>query len=182
MTSRTIYKLTSADDTTKNGTVWGPGVEHAVNGELAHCINGLHVYTDPLIAVFMDPIHGQFGPTAHLWIGRAYDEWTENETKLCCRRVKTLRRIELPVLTIEQKMEGAIRLVLTLKNLPRQWRRWARGWLDGTDRTVKAADAARSAAAAAWPAAARSAADGGVTSRQLAHILHQIVDRKEDSE
>ncbi|KKL58315.1 hypothetical protein LCGC14_2226540, partial [marine sediment metagenome] len=59
--SETLYKLTDSNDQTYGKTQWGPGIEHAASGKGPLCTEGwLHAYTDPLLAVLLNPIHGNY--------------------------------------------------------------------------------------------------------------------------
>ena len=64
-----LYKLTDAWDRTYNATQWGPGVAHRTSGKGEICSPGwLHAYRSPLLAVLMNPQHGNFdAETMHLW-------------------------------------------------------------------------------------------------------------------
>ena len=61
-------KLTNAFGETRNNTKWGENVTHETSGEGDLCGHGwLHYYEDEYLAVFMDPVHGNFGPTTKMW-------------------------------------------------------------------------------------------------------------------
>lgn len=161
-----IVKLTNAQGQTgaPYGTPlqWGPGVTHAVEYTGALCTAGvLHAYEasslrDALaLAILRDPEDGGFGSTARAWVCRGSGQHVSNGIKSGYETLTTVREIQLPAVSIEQRVECAIRLAWEVCDKP-GWRAWAEGWLDGSDRS----DVAAWAAAAAWAArsAARSAA------------------------
>jgi hypothetical protein len=125
----------------------------------------IHVYAHPLIAVFMNPIHGNFanpliwecdvnGVSAH-----------DSQIKSGFRSVTTVRKIDLPVISIEQRIRICLYCAMKQHHDP-AFLKWANDWLDGSDRSANAAvsaayaaDAAANAAANAADAAANAAAD-----------------------
>ena len=59
-----LYKLTDRDGYTRRGrdgeTLWEIGVERTASGEGELCGPGwIHAYTDPLLAVLLNPIHAE---------------------------------------------------------------------------------------------------------------------------
>ena len=53
-----LYKLTDEKMQTYNGFQWVLGETHETNGEGNLCGPGwLHAYTDPLLAILLNPIH-----------------------------------------------------------------------------------------------------------------------------
>ncbi len=157
----TYYKLTDANGCTYGGTQWGEGATHKAQGAGSTLCTGdvIHVYDSPLKAVFMNPIQGKFNlVTAKLWKCRVRQVVADDGTKVGVKECTTIEEAPLPVLTIEQRVEVAIRIArLTSKDAA--WNRWADRWLDGSDRSSKSAYAASAAAAdAAYAANAASAA------------------------
>jgi hypothetical protein len=157
-----FYKLTDQSGQTKNGTQWGPGVTHTAEGLLGQCANGLHAYSDPILAVMLNPIHADISHP-RLWECEGSDEHLDDRgLKSCCRSLTTVREIPVPEVTTEQRVRfGVFCGMEALRDIDAEWatewRQWARGWLDGFDRSAEAAArAARAAWAAAW--AARAAA------------------------
>ena len=161
---RAIVKLTDAQGQTRGGMQWGPGVTHAVEYTGALCSAGvLHAYEasslrDALaLAILRDPEDGGFGSTARAWVCRGSGQHVSNGIKSGHETLTTVREIQLPAVSIEQRVECAIRLAWEVCDEP-GWRAWAEGWLDGSDRT----DAAAWAAADAAADAAVRVADAGV--------------------
>ena len=147
----TLYKLTCADDTTRGGCPWGVNIEHRTSGEGDLCGPGwTHWYTDPLLAVLLNPIHGDFDPaTMHLWEGEGDIGKTDHGLKVGCARGRTIRQIEIPVVTTVQRVAFGILCALEV-NRNAAFVTWARRWLDDTGRSAQAAEWA--AAWAAWAA------------------------------
>ena len=154
------YKLTNQDGRTRGDTQWGQGVTHTAEGDGTDlCSDGvIHYYDSALLAVLMNPIHAGI-QNPRLW--EAEGETTASDgLKGGCRSLTTLREIPLPVVTPEQRAKFGILCAMEVYH-DSSWRRWARGWLDGTDRSEAAAWAAeaavRAAAAEEAAAAARAA-------------------------
>ena len=162
-----IVKLTNAQGQTgaPYGTPlqWGPGVTHAVEYTGALCSAGvLHAYEasslrDALaLAMLLDPEDGEFGSTARAWVCEGSGQHVTNGIKSGYETLTTVREIQLPAVSIEQRVECAIRVAWEVCDDP-VWRAWATRWLDGTDRSEEAAEAA-----AAWSAAWEAAEAAGV--------------------
>lgn len=158
-----VYKLTDENDRTRGGTQWGENVTHsAVGAGTELCTDGwVHAYEHPLLAVLHDPVHGNFGPSAHLWECETGGELLrDGQMKLGAKSITTLRRIDLPVVSPEQRTTYAILCARAVgaDTVPR-WTAWADNWLNGTDRSAAAAAwTVKVAAAAAWTTAMRAAA------------------------
>jgi hypothetical protein len=150
-----VYKLTDRNDQTTKNTQWGENITHHIIGDLIQCKNGIHSYYDPLIAAMLNPIHGCFDlTTAHLWECDASDEYIDDHgLKNCHRSLTAIKRIELPEVTITQRVAFGVLCALEVYR-DKKFQTWADNWLSGKNRARKAADAAR---AATW-AAAESAA------------------------
>ena len=170
---RAIVKLTDAQGQTRGGMQWGPGVTHTVpwggvlcKSGVLHCYEAATVRDALALAILRDPEDGGFGSTARAWVCRGSGQHVSNGIKSGHETLTTVREIQLPAVSIEQRVECAIRLAREVCDEP-GWRAWAQAWLDGSDRTDEAAWAAadaaawaavRAADAAAW--AADAAADG----------------------
>ena len=62
-------KITDKDGKSCGDCQWGENTTHRATGKGKElCSKGvIHYYTDPLIAVFANPIHGQFDDAMMLW-------------------------------------------------------------------------------------------------------------------
>ena len=148
-----IYKLTRANMTTYGDTQWALNEAKTAPGTGPLCSSGwLYAYEDPLVAVFMDPLHGQFGPTARLFVGDGDVGLRDPDWKVGCGRIVLTEEIPLPVLTTDMRVEASVRCAMVVCK-DAAWTRWADVWLSGTDRTVEAEAAARASRAAAARAA-----------------------------
>jgi len=154
-----LYKLTDKNDQTHNSCQWGENITHETSGEGKLCGPGFtHWYLDPLLAVFLNPIHGDFDPkTMHLWEGEGEVIKNDHGLKVGCTKATTLRRISLPEISTENRIKIAI---LCAKQVCKEqaWNAWADNWLSGKDRTRKSAAAAAAASASAAAASASAAA------------------------
>lgn len=150
-----LYKLTTPEHTTLNNTLWGENVEHTASGIGELCSTAfLHAYTHPLLAVLLNPIHADISSPV-LWECDGNVIKNDRGLKVGCDRLKTIRIIPLPEITIAQKIAFGI-LCAKEVTTDTKWHEWANKWLSGEDRTTKAAYAACADFAAA---AARRAAD-----------------------
>jgi hypothetical protein len=157
-----LFKLTDEHDRTFGGCQWGEGVEHMTSGKGELCGPGwLHAYTDPLVAVLLNPIHANFN-NAHLWEADG-DVGAEHNLKVGCTRLTTVRRLDMPEIGVEQRVRFAVLCALETNSNP-AFVAWARGWLRALDRTGRSANVAEEAAenanarSAAWASAAAEAA------------------------
>lgn len=167
-----LYKLTDQDHKTRAGydneTQWGEGIEHSAKGDASEdlCSDGwLHAYTDFLLAVLLNPVHANIRKPV-LWEAEGYVGKSDG-CKVGCRKLKTVRIIPLPKVTIEQRVRFAI---LCVKQIyaDAQWNAWADTWLIGKDRSHLAAAKASAAAAAAKSAMAVRAERAALAARAAA--------------
>ena len=157
-----LCKLTDANDVTRaghdNAFQWGTDVCCETSGEGDLCGPGWsHWYTDPLVAVLLNPIHGDYDlSTAHMWEGDDGGGKTldDHGMKIGCTRGTTRRRVELPAVTTEQRVRFGILCALEVED-DSKFRGWAADWLSGRDRSE---DTAHAAYAATWAAGAAYAA------------------------
>jgi len=152
----TLYKLTRQNYTTCGNTLWGENVERTAKGGQLCTADVIHAYRHPLLAVFFNPIHAGFEKPI-LWEAEG-EVCVEDGTKVGCTRLKTLRIIEVPSLSTEQRVEIAIRCALVVCK-EESFVVWANNWLNGKDRSWAAAEVQRSVwAAAAWAVESAAAA------------------------
>jgi len=148
----TLCKLTDQDMQTHGGCQWVLGEWKEVSGKGGLCTDGwLHGYTDPLLAVFLNPIHANI-KNPRLWRievdGARLDD---HGLKFGVQRMRLVEELPLPVVTTEQRVRFTI--LCAYPTASDGWQTWAAGWLSGRNRSASA-----SAAAAAVKAAAASAA------------------------
>ena len=155
-----LYKITDSNDQTHGGCQWGEGVCVETSGQGELCSSDwTHWYTHPLLAVLLNPIHGQYDiDAAHLWEGHDGGGKVKSDPglKVGCTRGTTVRRVDLPTVTLEHRVRFAIGCAWQVCE-DDAWREWAAKWLSGEDRAADAAwEAARAAARAAERAAERA--------------------------
>ena len=182
-----LYKLTDERGQTRGGTQWGPGVTHSGTGEGELCGPGfIHLYTDPLLAALLNPIHANF---AHprLWEAEGDVARTDRGLKIGCVSATTVREVPLPEVTTEQRVGFAILVTRAVCEEP-SYVRWATAWLDNSDRTEEAAWAAAEAAraearaaraaaeAAAWAARAAAEAAAAAAARAATDAARAATD------
>jgi hypothetical protein len=140
----TVYKLTDRDMRTHGGAFqWTLGVEaQAMGNDKELCSAGwLHCYSSPLLAVLLNPIHGNF---AHPRLFRATTVGRgkhDNGLKSGYKRMTLVKELPLPDVSLVQR--GAFG-ILCVKEVMSDavWNVWADAWLSGKDRSVNAANAA----------------------------------------
>ena len=153
----TVYKLTDKDNRTFNRTLWGENVTHTAPGTGELCSrNWLHAYADPLLAVLLNPAHGNFdADSMKLWVGSA-EVRLRKADKLGCTKLTTLYTLAIPVITTVQKQAFAIFAAKAVyKDV--NWITWANAWLSGEDRSKRAAQETAAAYADAYVAYAATA-------------------------
>lgn len=189
-----LYKLTTSDGRTRPGepneTRWTPRewVEVSGGGEL--CGPGwLHAYEDPLVGLFLNPIHADLPDDLIVWEAEGDGSvLRDGPLKLGVTRLRILRPVSIERPTTIQHVAFAIECALAV-NKDAAFVAWAKAWLSGEDRTAGAAAAttwaawaagatweARVAAAeAAWAAGAAEAA-GAATILDLPKLARRAVE------
>jgi hypothetical protein len=146
---KTLYKITNQYNKTHNNTLWGPGVKHTATGKDYYlCSDGLiHAYEDPLLAMFLYPIHVTF-QNLKLWEAKTTcKKIVSDGAKVGVKSLTTLHEIPLPVVTLTQRVAFAILCAKKVCSDIR-WYNWADKWLSGEDRRIESAHVA----SAAYPA------------------------------
>lgn len=148
-----VYKLTDENMRTRGGYQWVLGEPHKTDGTGNLCGPGwLHHYSDPLLALFHNPVHADFR-TPRLFEAKALGKHKrDGQMKGGSSQLTLVRELTLSV-TTEQRVRYAIACAASVYQEP-AFLLWAKGWLNGTDRSAEAAwAAARAAEEAAWAAA-----------------------------
>ena len=138
------YKLTDAAGQTHDNTQWGPGVRHEATGPLDGPLcssSWIHVYTDPLLAVLLNPIHAQFERPQCWEVQIDGETKPDHGLKVGARGVTTTREIPLPDVTLDQRVRFGIICALAVYT-SKAFAQWAHAWLDGSERSEAAAGAA----------------------------------------
>jgi hypothetical protein len=172
--SKFLYKLTNENGDTFNYTHWSEGTKHEIAKKLRDNTKPLcsehyiHAYENPLVAVFMNPIHSNF-KNPILWQATGWVQKRDGQLKCGCFSLKTLKKIPLPALTTNQKTRAAIYCSL-IRTQTETYRTWAANWLSGKDRSAHAAIAAATYAAAyaAAYAAIKAAAEAAYAATEAA--------------
>jgi hypothetical protein len=120
----------------------------------------LHWYGGPLLAALLNPIHGDFA-SPRLFEAEAGGAFRDDHgLKGGSTRLRIVTEISLPAVTTAQRVRfGILCVQAVICDRCPPWSAWAVNWLDGSDRSERAAVAAW---AAAWAAAgvARAAKAG----------------------
>jgi hypothetical protein len=151
------YKLTDQNAQTKNATQWGRNVTHTAPGTGELCSSGwLHAYTDPLLAVLLNPTHANI-QNPRLWEARGGGRHKDDRgLKIGFENLTTIKELPLPDVTLTQRVAFGILCALEVETNTK-WRAWATAWIDGTDRSRAAYTAYTAAARAAYTAIAAAA-------------------------
>jgi hypothetical protein len=158
-----LYKLTDEFGNTRDQTHWAEGTKHEIAKELRDSTQPLctrhyyHAYENPLVAVFMNPVHANFRNSI-LWRATGWVSKRDGQLKCGCFTLRTLQQIPLPVLTTNQRVRVSIQCTLK-RSQTESFKLWAKNWLSGIDRAADAANAAYAANATYAAYAACAAAD-----------------------
>lgn len=181
MTVKKIYKLTDEKLQTKNSFQWKPGEWKTAPGYGPLCTKGwLHAYESPLVAAFMNPVHADIKNPV-LWEAEGTGaSLSDNGLKIGFNRMRIIKRIDLPEITVEQRVAVAIRCACTVYRSPR-FLKWAENWINGIDRTkypaaAQAAAEAEARAAVAWTARAAAWAARAAAAEAAGFNLHPIIE------
>ena len=173
-----LYKLTDEFGSTKNNTHWSEGIKHEIAKELRDSTKPLcskhylHAYESPLVAVFMNNCHAKFSKP-RLWLATGWVSKRDGQLKCGCFSLKIIKEIQLPKLTVAQRVRIAIYCALS-HPVSNNFHTWAVDWLSGKDRTRAAAHAAYAKAAYTYAAhaAAAYAADAAYAKAADAYAAH----------
>lgn len=154
---KTLYKLTDQNMQTHRAFQWVLHEPRETTGVGDLCGPGwLHAYTDPLLAVLLNPIHANFkNPRLFKanWAGGKMK--SDMGLKVGVTRLTLVEEMPLPSITPTQRVAFGVLCAKRVCKDP-AWHTWADNWLSGVDRSKSAADAAEWAAAwAEWAAARR---------------------------
>ena len=190
-TKMRLYKLTDSDGYTCRGknsdekgyeTLWMEGLIVSASAEGTElCTNQvIHAYTSPLLALLLNPIHANI-ENPQLWEAEGEVVATDG-LKVGVKSLTTLRKIEVPAISLNQRVRFAIYCALEVCADSR-FVAWANGWLNCTDRSEAAARrkarqwtwgaarlAAWAAADAAWTAEAAAGAAEAAAARAGAKL------------
>jgi hypothetical protein len=169
-----MFKLLNQDMTSHNNTKWVIGEKKKTNGKGELCSPGwLHCYEDKLLAVLLNPIHADIKNPRMFVCGVSGKRKLDGQLKRGYTIMWIKNEIELPVITLTQKIAFAILCALEVCKDSR-FIKWANNCLNGKDRSyVAAADAAYAASAAASTyanAAVNAAANAAVNAAADADI------------
>lgn len=137
----TGYKLTDQQMQTYDGSQWELGVtKRATGAGNESCTDGvLHYYSDPLLAVLLNPTHAQI-KSPRLFKVECSEKLGTDGLKYWCKEQMLVKELELPAITITQRVAFAIHCAYPTASA--EWQFWADAWLAGKDRTAATAAAA----------------------------------------
>src|SRR5271157_3216124 len=151
-----VYKLTNRDMTTHGGFRWELGKQATAPGEGELCGPGwLHCYSDPLLAVLLNPIHAGIRNPRLFRAEASGKSKHDHGLKSGYTKMTLIEEIPMPDITTEQRVRFAILCTMKIYHDP-AYVSWAEEWLSGKDRSETAAQAAEKAAEIAEAEAARA--------------------------
>ena len=160
----TLCKLTDPNMQTWGGVQWELGRIRSVAPETRRsvlCTNGvIHAYHDPLVAIFVNPIHADYSP-ARLFAAEAPAIVADDGLKCGVYALTLVLEMDVPQPTPLARVFFGI-MCAQQGCTDARWNKWAKGYLSGKDRSADAARyyAARSNFASLAEQAFRLAGDG----------------------
>lgn len=135
----TVYKLTDSYNITRNDTCWELGKWLETDGVEQELCNSswLHAYSHPLLAALLWEQHVDYDKK-RLYRAEAKGNILreDNGSKLGASKMRIMKRIRMPRITLRQKQEIVLRgLMKYYKN--KEFVKWAKNWLSGKDRSYK---------------------------------------------
>lgn len=134
---KTRYKLTNPDMTTLNFCQWTLDEWKETTGTGELCTKGwLHCYTSPLLSVILNPIHAYINNPRLFLCEVDGNTKSDYGLKEGWSRMRLIRELELPKITIEQHVAFAILCAkcVCFDDKWNEWNEWADNWLSGKDR------------------------------------------------
>jgi len=130
-----------------------------------------HFYYHPLLAVLFNPIHANIDKPRLFQLEVGGLQKNDNGLKGGCTKMRLVKEVELPEITIKQRVKFAILCALEVCNND-DFTKWAKNWLSGKNRTAAAAYAAADATSDAYAAyAAAHAAYAAAHAADAANIV-----------
>lgn len=144
------YKLLSQDMKSYKNFLWeiGATVKIEKEGNRLCSEDVFHFYDHPALAVIFNPIHAQI-KNPRLFEIEVEDIVSHDGMKGGCKQATLVKEIPIPKISLEQRVEFAIKVSL-LVYTEKSYVLWAENWLNGEDRTIKAAEAASKDVLDAW--------------------------------
>lgn len=137
-----LYKLTNQDSYTRNKIHWEIGVTVSVTieGSTLCTSQVIHAYTSPLLAELLNPLHANLKDDKILYECEG-DIVVSDHTKVGVKSLTPIKRINIPEITIIQKVAFGILVALEVYN-DIGFARWTERWLSNIDRSYSSALAA----------------------------------------
>ena len=134
-----VYKLTDKQMQTYNGFQWELNVTRFTDGKGHLCSPGwLHSYSDPLLAVLLNPIHANI-ENPRLFLGKASGAFLNDKgLKQGYTNLTLIKELPIPTISINQKVAFAILCALEVYKFL-NFNAWAHKWLASIDRSYNSA-------------------------------------------
>jgi len=133
------YKLIGSEMKTHKGFQWELGKWYETTGEGGLCSPGwLHFYNDPLVGMFMNPIHANI-KNPRLFRAEVKGKFLDDHGLKCgYTKARLVEELTVPQISPVQRVRFAIFCVKEVYK-EKKWNKWADNWLSGKDRTTNAA-------------------------------------------
>ena len=184
------YKLTDENQCTYKGFKWEKNKWYKTNGTGPLCTAGwLHCYSDPLLGMFLNPIHANFKNPKVWKVEVKGESITDIGLKEGWTKMRLLEEVSVPQISTEQRIRFAI-LCAKVVYKEEKWNTWVDDVLSRKDYTgaptiysseVGAASAAKAKAAAgaaevvAWAVMAVVWAAEAAEGLDLITIAHEAI-------
>ena len=137
------YKLTDINKQTHNGyQLPENGIWYYPSNRKDTCTpcsdTALHHYSHPLLAILFNPIHASY-KNCRLFKSEVDCEYGTDRLKGWCTAQKVISELEVPKITLEQKIAFAIYCAEYTGNTSYIWQTWAYNWMHNIDRSAGAA-------------------------------------------
>ena len=130
------YKLTNLHMQTYEGCQWELNVQKTTLGNSHYLSNDqwLYYYHNPLLAVLFNPIYNNVTNPRLFEVKALGKHLDNNGVKGGCTKLTLIKEIELPIITLNQKVAFGILCALEVYE-NKDFIKWANNWLNDTDRT-----------------------------------------------
>lgn len=127
------YFITDSTGKDWMGRQWGEGVSHTETNDNYY----FTCYHSPTVAALMVAANDEY-PNHRLWLAEPFGDITNYDYRDISTGMKTVREVETPKLTVEQRITFGIVCALNTVEHP-LFQQWGFDWLKGRDRSKEAA-------------------------------------------
>ena len=137
-----FYKLTDQEMQTHGNFQWELGKWYEIpeenQGNDLCSESWFHCYNDPYLAILLNPIHANIENPRLFEIEVDGDSMEDKGLKFGFTKMRLVKEIKIPEVSMEQRVEFAIRCALEVCH-DKKFVSWANKWLSGEDRSPETA-------------------------------------------